>query len=123
MQDLFEDITLFANRTTEAHYSKLDSSKYHVVLDVECEKFKADPKGKNDTAELHDWIEIGAFAKPEPKKKYGKQLYRERIFVDKGKSTFEFDVDEVPDLVGIDPYFLLIDRMPDDNLKRATLKQ
>ncbi len=123
MKDLFEDITLFANRTTEARYSKLDSGKYHVMLDVECEKFKSDPKGKNDTAELHDWIEIGAFAKPEPKKKYGKQLYRERIFVDKDKSTFEFDVDEVPDLVGIDPYFLLIDRMPDDNLKRATLKQ
>jgi aminopeptidase N len=121
IKDLFEDITLFANRTMEAKYSKLDSGKYHLVIDVECEKLKSDPKGKTEPAELHDWIEIGAFAKPEPKKKYGKQLYRERVFVDKAKSTFEFDVDEVPDLVGIDPYFLLVDRMPDDNLKKATL--
>ena len=121
IKDLFEDITLFANRTLDAKYSKLDSGKYHVVIDVQSEKFKADAKGKNTAAELHDWIEIGAFAKPESGKKYGKQLYRERIFIDKANSTFEFDVDEVPDLVGIDPYFLLIDRMPDDNLKRATL--
>ena len=123
IKDVFEDITLFANRTMDAKYSKLDSGKYHVVIDVECEKLKSDPKGKNAPAELHDWIEIGAFAKPEPKKKYGKQLYRERIFVDKAKSKFEFVVDEVPDLVGIDPYFLLVDRMPDDNLKKATLKE
>lgn len=121
IKDLFEDITLFANRTLEAKYSKLDNGKFHVVIDVQCEKFKSDPKGKNEPAELHDWIEIGAFAKPEPKKKDGKQLYRERIFVDKAQSTFEFDVDDVPDLVGIDPFFLLIDRMPEDNLKKATL--
>ncbi|MDX1925013.1 MAG: M1 family aminopeptidase [Pirellulaceae bacterium] len=121
IQDLFEDITLFANRTLEAKYRKLDNGKYQVSIDVKCEKFKSDPKGKNELAELHDWIEIGAFAKPEPGKKYGKQLHRERIFVDKATSTFEFEVDEVPDLVGIDPYFLLVDRMPDDNLKKATL--
>jgi ABC-2 type transport system permease protein len=121
IKDLFEDITLFANRTIEAKYRKLDSGKYRVTIDVECEKFKSDPKGKNEPAELHDWIEIGAFAKPETGKKYGKPLYRERIFVDKTTSTFEFDVDEVPELVGIDPYFLLVDRMPDDNLKKATL--
>lgn len=120
IKDLFEDITLFANRTTTATYTQLEDGKYRVTLDIECEKLKSDSKGKNTPAELHDWIEIGAFAKPEPKKKYGKQLYRERIFVDKKASTIEFDVDEVPDLVGVDPYFLLIDRMPDDNLKKAT---
>lgn len=121
IKDLFEDITLFANRTLEAKCRKLDNGKYQVTIDVKCEKFKSDPKGKNELAEVHDWIEIGAFAKPEPGKKYGKQLHRERVFVDKTTSTFEFDVDEVPDLVGIDPYFLLVDRMPDENLKKATL--
>jgi len=123
IKDLFEEITLFANRTTEAKYSKLDNGKYRVVIDVECGKLKSDSKGKNESAELHDWIEVGAFAKPEPKRKYGTQLYRERVYVDKAKSTFEFDVDEVPDLVGIDPYFLLVDRMPDDNLKKAILTE
>ncbi len=123
IKDLFEDITLFANRTVEAKYKKLDNGKYHVVIDVECEKLKSDPKGKNEPAELHDWIEIGAFSKPDSDKKYGKQLYRERVFVDKRNATFEFDVDQVPDLVGIDPYFLLVDRMPEDNLKKASLME
>ncbi len=122
IKDLFEDITLFANRTMDATYTKLDNGKYQVSINVDCQKLKSDPKGKTEPAPLNDWIEIGAFAKPETGKKYGKQLHRQRVFIDKANATFEFEVDEVPDLVGVDPYFLLIDRMPDDNLKRATLK-
>jgi ABC-2 type transport system permease protein len=121
IKDLFEDITLFENRTTHAEYRRLENGKYHVVIDVACGKLKSDAKGKTESAELHDWVEIGAFAKPAKDAKYGKQLHRQRVFIDKTELRFEFDVDQVPDLAGVDPYFLLIDRMPDDNLKKAIL--
>lgn len=121
IKDLFENITLFANRTTKATYRTLDNGKFRVTVEVECEKRVSDPKGKSEIAPLHDWIEVGAFAKPETNRKYGKQLYRQRHYIDQAQSKFEFDVDERPDLCGVDPYFLLIDRMPEDNLKRAEL--
>ena len=76
IKDLFEDITLFGNRTVEAFVEKLDNGKFKVKLVVECEKFKADEKGHESAVEMNDWIEIGAFAKPESGKRYGRLLHR-----------------------------------------------
>jgi hypothetical protein len=36
-------------------------------------------------------------------------------------STFTFATAEMPDQAGIDPFLLLIDRVPDDNTKKVTL--
>lgn len=35
------------------------------------------------------------------------------------KNEFTFVVNELPEEAGIDPIFLLMDRMPNDNLKRV----
>ncbi len=117
--DLFEDITSFSNRTTEATYQELDKGRYRVHLKIECSKMKWDGKGKKAFVPLNDWIQIGAFAKPEPGKKYGKLLYREKIHIDQPKLEIDFEVDERPDLSGVDPYYLLIDEILDDNLKKT----
>lgn len=117
LKDLFEEITLFANRTEKATYEELEDGTYKIHLDVVCEKFRADEKGKETTVDVDDWIEIGAFAKPEDGNRYGKTLHRERKRVKGKESSFEFIVDELPDKVGIDPFALLIDRMPKDNMK------
>jgi aminopeptidase N len=121
LKDLFEDITIFSNRTLEASAHKRADGKYDVTIDVEAHKFKADPKGNETEVPVNDWIDIGAFAKPEKDKKYGKTLYRERIHVTQVKSTHTFTVDGLPDQAGIDPFALLIDRVPDDNVKKVTI--
>ena len=64
-------------------------------------------------------MEIGAFAKPEKNKKYGKILYRKLVRINKKDNSFTFTVDEAPDKAGIDPFSLLVDRMPKDNLKEV----
>ena len=38
-----------------------------------------------------------------------------------GKAQYKFVVNEEPDKAGIDPFRLLIDRMPDDNMKKVTI--
>lgn len=119
--DLFEDITLFANRTTEATCTELPDGKFAVKLKIECEKYKATDKGAESKVPMNDWIEIGAFAKPEPGKRYGKLLHRERVQLTDGVHEQEFVVDEKPYQAGVDPRNFLIDRMPDDNLKTVTL--
>ena len=117
INDLFEDITIFSNRTTEASARKHDDGKYDVTIKVEAHKYKADPKGAETEVPVNDWIDIGAFARPEKGKKYGKTLYRERVHMTQSKGQFTFTTAELPEKAGIDPFLLLIDRVPDDNMK------
>ncbi|MCA9126297.1 MAG: ABC transporter permease subunit [Planctomycetales bacterium] len=117
LEDMFEEITLFANRTEVATYEKLGDGTYKIHLQLNCRKFRADDKGKETEIPLNDWIEIGAFAKPEPGRRYGKTLFRERKLITTNEPSFDFLVDELPSKVGVDPFALLIDRQPKDNLK------
>ena len=123
IKDLFEDITIFANRTLVAKATKQPDGKYKVRIGVECSKFKADEKGAETESSMDDWIEIGAFGKPESGKRYGKLLHRKRVQLTGGKHELEFTVDELPYQAGIDPRNLMIDRIPDDNLKVVTIAE
>ena len=38
-----------------------------------------------------------------------------------GKGQYKFVVDQEPEKAGIDPFRLLIDRVPDDNMKKVTI--
>jgi hypothetical protein len=84
---------------------------------VEARKYKADPQGNETEVPVNDFIDIGAFAKPAKGKQYGDTLYRERVHIAQKNSTFTFVTDKLPDKAGIDPFALLIDRVPDDNVK------
>lgn len=121
IQDLFDTITLFSNRTLSAKARKLDSSRYEVTIEVESRKFRADEKGNETEIPVNDWIEIGALAKPEKKLRYGKVLRRERVRITGGRQTFRFEVGENPYEAGIDPFQMLVDRIPSDNLKKVDL--
>jgi len=120
LKDLFEDIVLFSNRTLEAKATQRPDGKFDLSIDVESKKFKADPTGAETEVPVEDWIEIGAFAKPDKDKKYGRTLYRQRLRIKGGTSRHTFTVEELPDQAGIDPFNLLIDRVPEDNLKRVS---
>ena len=119
IKDMFYDITLFDNKTKEVSSKKLENGKYEVTIQVESTKYKADELGKETETPVNDYMEIGAFAKPEKDKKYGKTLYRKLVRINKKDNSFTFIVDEAPDKAGIDPFSLLVDRMPKDNLKEV----
>jgi ABC-2 type transport system permease protein len=121
IKDLFEDITIFSNRTLDASAQKRADGKYDVTLKVEAHKYKADAKGNETEVPVNDFIDIGAFAKPGKKMKYGDTLHRERVHITQKESTLTFVTDSLPDKAGIDPFALLIDRIPDDNTKSVTL--
>jgi ABC-2 type transport system permease protein len=122
MRDLFEDITLFSNRTLETTARKLEGGRYEVTVKAEAKKFKADSGGAEKEVPIDDWVEFGAFAAPPKGQKYGKTLYRERVHVTSGDVTRTFTVAEMPEKAGIDPFHLLIDRTPDDNLKSVEIR-
>ena len=118
LTDSFKKITLFGNRTTEATYKKRDDGKYDVTINVDCHKFQANSKGLETEVELNDWIEIGAFASPPSGRRFGETLHRERVHITKAENTFTFTVDELPNRAGVDPFSLLIDRVPADNMRK-----
>ncbi|MDR3674685.1 MAG: M1 family aminopeptidase [Acidobacteriota bacterium] len=121
IKDLFEDITLFSNRTVDATARRRPDGKFDVTLNIETHKFKADAKGNEAEIPVNDWIDIGAFAKPEKGHKYGRTLYRERVHIAQARSTYTFATSESPDQAGVDPFLLLVDRLPEDNTKKVTI--
>ena len=120
LQDLFEHITLHSNRTLSASAKKRADGKYDVELQVEARKFRANEKGLETEVAPDDLVEVGAFAAPAKGKKYGKTLYRQNMAMT-GKTTISFIVAELPEKAGIDPFHLLIDRLPEDNLKKVAI--
>ncbi len=119
IKDLFEDITLFSNRTLSAKSVKQSDGKYQVTIEVESKKFKADDQGNETDVPVNDWIEIGALAKAEKNHRYGNVLYRQVVKITGGKQTFQFELAEKPYEAGIDPMQMLVDRVPSDNLKKV----
>lgn len=122
IQDLFYDITLFSNRALSASAKKQPDGKYLVTVNVETHKFKADDQGNEKEVPVDDWIEVGALAAPAKGKKYGDVLHRERVHMKTGTCNYTFTTDRAPDKAGIDPLALLVDRVPDDNLKSVTIQ-
>jgi ABC-type transport system involved in multi-copper enzyme maturation permease subunit len=119
IDDMFENITLFSNRVIESTYVK-NGEEYEVTLKTYSEKFRADSLGKQTEVPLVDYIDIGVFAETDAKKVLGKPLIYERIKITQPENTFTFRVKEKPFQAGIDPYNYLVDRMPDDNVKKVT---
>jgi ABC-2 type transport system permease protein len=122
IKDLFEDITLFSNRTLAATAVKRADGQYDVTLDVEARKFKDDATGRETEVPVDDWIDLGGFAKPAPGGKYGATLFRQRVHITARRASFTFTVSQLPEKAGIDPFALLIDRIPDDNVRDVTVR-
>ncbi len=121
LTDLFETITLFDLKTTDVTTSKTADGKYNVHLVVEAKKLRADTLGTETDIPINDWIDIGIFAGEGKKKEDlgAKMLYLQKHKITGPKMEFDIIVDEPPTKAGIDPYHKLIDRNPEDNVKKA----
>lgn len=120
VEDLFEKITLYENETTQATWKRRDDGKYVVTLAVDALKFRADGRGVEEEVPLDDWIDIGVFGEEEeggPPE--GRLLALEKRHINGDGRTIEIVVDEEPKKVGIDPFNKLIDRNPENNIKKA----
>ena len=118
VDDMFEHITLFSNRLVDAKAVK-SGSDYVVTLHTTSEKFRADSLGKETAMPVNDYVDIGVFAEPGANQKMGKPLAMQRVKITGKENTYTFHVAQKPYQAGIDPYNYLIDRIPDDNVKKV----
>lgn len=124
IEDMFETITLYDNKTTEATFSMTGDGKYLVNLTIEAKKLRADSLGVETEIPINDWIYIGVLGEKEDVNgtMVNKELYIAKHKIDKPVMEFEIIVDELPKKAGIDPYCMLIDRNWDNNLIRVEKK-
>ena len=115
IEDMFETITLYENKTTETTYHVNVDSTYTVNIEVEAIKYRSDSLGNEESIALNDYIDIGIYGMDEEGEEV--LIYLEKHFIDKKVNSFEVTVDRKPTMVGIDPIHKLIDRNPEDNVK------
>jgi ABC-type transport system involved in multi-copper enzyme maturation permease subunit len=121
LDDLFEHITLYDNRTRAANYERMPDGKYRVRVALETKKIRADEVGNENEVAMNDLVDIGVFAAPEAGKGGdGKALYLAKHRITSGVQYIDITVDELPARAGIDPYHKLIDRVTGDNTAAAT---
>ena len=121
--DLFEKITLFDNRVTEATGKKRPDGKYDVTLKLHAAKIYVDGVGKETPAKLDEQIDIGVFAKAASGNEQDeKVLYLAKRSVADGDSTVTVTVDSEPYEAGIDPMNKLVDRVSEDNRMRVSMQ-
>jgi aminopeptidase N len=116
LHDLFKEITLYENRITEARYTPAGNNIFKVTLQVNAKKFAADSLGYEKEQPLNDWIEIGVFGdQRDAGHQEPKALYLGKHRLTAGVNTIDLQISGKPVKAGIDPYYKLIDRNPEDN--------
>jgi ABC-2 type transport system permease protein len=116
--DLFQDIILFDNHVLKSSVKKI-GNQYQVKVTTTSEKFRSDSLGAEKPIAINDYIDIGVFGKSTSNINLGKVLQMQRVKINKKENEFTFMVAEEPIKVGIDPYNYLVDRMPEDNVKKV----
>jgi hypothetical protein len=115
IEDFFETITLYDNRTESVTCERLRDGRFRVVLDYVSHKYRADGQGFEKEIPHRDWIEVGVFGEGADGEEI--ELFREKRRLETGNGRLEVVVDREPKRAGIDPRNLLIDRVAVDNLK------
>ncbi len=119
---LFDKITLWDLSVTDVNVQPTDDGRYRVAMTVATKQFEADGGGRETEVPLDVWLDVAVFG--EASSNLGESdlpapLVIEKRRFDTATSRVEFVVDQKPVRVGIDPYNKIIDRNPDDNLKRV----
>jgi len=110
IDDMFERITLFELRASEATSTRRPDGKHEVRFKTSAKKLRAEELGAEAEVPLGDMIDIGVLDKE------GKPLSLEKRKVDQAEMEWAVVVDGIPAKAGIDPLNKLVDRKPEDNV-------
>jgi ABC-type transport system involved in multi-copper enzyme maturation permease subunit len=117
LRDLFETNTYWELKTEQATAARTAAGAWLVTLQVQARKVVVDPAGAEHAQPLNDWVEIGVIAPRGPDEVVGQPLYLHKHRIRAGRQTIRVTVPRPPARAGIDPYLLLIDVNPDDNVR------
>lgn len=116
VEDLFGRIVVYDNSVKTWSYKKTANGKYKITATVACEKTRSDSLGKGQEVTPSDWIDIGVFYKVRDPKKPGAG-YLKKMKITAKEQVLEFETDQEPSLLGIDPYYKLLDKNTANSIK------
>ena len=116
--DLFEKITLYDLKTTDAVARRRPDGHYDVALTVSAQKMYANGAGLERPAPMHESVDVGVFMAKPGEADFGARsvLAFDKRPIVSGIQTLRFVTAVKPKFAGIDPYNELIDRNSDDNV-------
>lgn len=118
--DLFERITLYDLKLTEAGVQQRDDGRFDVTLAVEAHKLYSDGTGQETEAPIgeSEVFDVGLFLAEPGRKDFGRDdvLRLERMHLASGAQRLTLTVDRMPAFAGVDPWAKQIDRKSDDNI-------
>lgn len=118
IHDIFEKVTTWQLKITDAR-AWPDGERWQVEIEVDARKRYTRGLGEQDEAELNTPIFVGVFASRGFAEADRIEMRREDLPT--GASTLRWTVDRKPVQVAIDPYLLLPDLRPQDNVRAVTL--
>ncbi len=121
--DLFERITLYDMKASDARAKRLPDGTYEVTFRVQGRKLYADGEGRETEAPLDEPFDVGAFTAEPGKKGYTREavLLMDRRQLKTGEQTVSLIMSTQPKFVGVDPYNKRIDRNSDDNITSVSM--
>jgi ABC-2 type transport system permease protein len=124
LADLFEKITLFDLKASNARARRRGDGHYDLTFDIDAHKAYADGAGRETEATMDELVEIGVFTAEPGRRQFQSSdvLVLEKRRIESGRLHVSLVVEHAPAWVGIDPYNKRIDRNSDDNLTRVTVE-
>ena len=114
LHDLFEQNTFWAMEAIESTATPLKNGNWEVTFKFKIEKTAVDEAGVVTELPMNDYIDLAVYANS-PEGGLGELLYLETHKLKAGEQVVTIEVSQEPDLAGIDPKHLLIDREPLNN--------
>jgi len=119
ISSLFEYITLYDLKITEAETKALDSGEFEVTLTIQALQMRANGKGEETAIEFSDVIDIGLFsADPEDLSSDNSVIYLKKHKLKTGENKIVLTVKSKPKFAGVDPFVKLVDRDSEDNIRK-----
>jgi ABC-type transport system involved in multi-copper enzyme maturation permease subunit len=119
LHDLFEANTVWQLKTEEARAEQAQTGGWQVKLRIRARKVTVDTAGVETELPMDEWVPIGAFAPTGQGAAFGEILYLQQHRIRSGEQTITLTLPRKPADAGIDPYHLLIDLEPFDNVERV----
>jgi ABC-type transport system involved in multi-copper enzyme maturation permease subunit len=114
--DYFEKIMLYDAQVTSASVRRVDN-QYEVTLDISAQQFEADGIGNETEVPLDTWFEVVIFPDSAEPRLEQTPLYKKQHRLHSGSQRVIVRVPQAPGSAGVDPFHLMIDRQPDNNVR------
>lgn len=116
--DLFERIVLYDVKATAPTSTRGADGRWRTVFTLAATKFVVDGQGRETAAPLAEQVDVGAFRSEPGDGRFDRAdvLAMEKRTVHSGEQQVTIVTRSRPAHVGVDPYNLLIDRNPRDNV-------